>query len=1050
MPIPSTSSGTGLPLPRSFVEPERIHHSGGRLGTAYGKITSSAKAERHYRKERLRFLRMLGHATYRNGSHFAILWVSPTAQSADVFASEALQPKLDEWLGPKVRKQAQACVRQLQTRRNSSEAGKKAANTGAENDLGRSEIFRENGDVMDPYLDDESAQNDESDGEAVRGTEAEEPEQQQEWQPPPVSSERQRSSPQLTSSENLPDHRTRAPPVMPAAETTPSAETATMDEAAHARSTLPVQPSSALADPKDSVSCQGGDAVMETEQSGRDTPVEIAREATLPTSRLPAVSTSPAPPHVMSTPRIDSLETLDADSVSQAPEGGDEPPSTALVDYDFTNDELELWFTHRFNELEFKMEKLVCRTWIKAIAPGKHKKFPYQNGEASKPEWWPAVLRHKEPDHLTKPERLQLLVHLIRRGPGSIPALQASTAANSAWISASKMRILELVYDAADQERKLLLQSQGACLESMPLRVAPETLACLGEAVKRTKRQRDSPPAPAGNRSSGRKRRRRLVADSADVDRSEAEEDSNAIASVATNSTSSSAAPTATSPTNADEGGSAADISMSTTGEGASAEADETPTTVASGRPKRKSMAPTRFAASAHSAGARRGRKAKAVADASAQVSANAAEIASDHEEVVHIESRAESPVADTEVRLRFSIDSTSSSHVGEVENGLRSPPPTATGTRSRELKRPARAPRKGSSRPRTDEIRNDREETGLRSPPPTANSGRRSDPSQADRQFHRARTSSPVLEENEQAVVQVMPAARPAGLIALGIDFGPLVAGASHTDASSSGERPLPRPARRDYSNGYGHVESAPFADGSSRACPTTEPPLQPFAFAPTTTRHELGSSSHETFSHDVHSYPAPTDGTMSYGLSGSPFVDTSLTSAPRAPPTSARQLAQSLAARRDAYLMTPPGSGGDPYSLIPRKTSSLASSGGGSSSEDWAASFARQLDAAIHAVGAVEDIAPYTPSSLPTTSVEHVPSLAASTDSCAAPPLILEDGYYGEDDLHSENLHTSFYAPQLSAMCGDAADAAMTTTNTTEQYYDADHAYDPDAAYR
>lgn len=55
----------------------------------------------------------------------------------------------------------------------------------------------------------------------------------------------------------------------------------------------------------------------------------------------------------------------------------------------------------------------IAKAYIKIIEPRKQVKFPYNGGkggpgekgdpEKTKPEWWPAGVIHREPDHLKKP-----------------------------------------------------------------------------------------------------------------------------------------------------------------------------------------------------------------------------------------------------------------------------------------------------------------------------------------------------------------------------------------------------------------------------------------------------------------------------------------------------------------------------------------------------------------------------------------------------------------------------------------------------------------------
>ncbi|PYH41730.1 uncharacterized protein BP01DRAFT_160976 [Aspergillus saccharolyticus JOP 1030-1] len=70
----------------------------------------------------------------------------------------------------------------------------------------------------------------------------------------------------------------------------------------------------------------------------------------------------------------------------------------------------------------------VAKAFIKYIEPRKQVRHPYNGGrprpgappgtrgdpELTKPAWWPANVTHKEPDHLKKKERLELLLHIIR------------------------------------------------------------------------------------------------------------------------------------------------------------------------------------------------------------------------------------------------------------------------------------------------------------------------------------------------------------------------------------------------------------------------------------------------------------------------------------------------------------------------------------------------------------------------------------------------------------------------------------------------------------
>ncbi|KAJ6164589.1 hypothetical protein N7470_003261 [Penicillium chermesinum] len=72
--------------------------------------------------------------------------------------------------------------------------------------------------------------------------------------------------------------------------------------------------------------------------------------------------------------------------------------------------------------------RMVAKAFIKFIEPRKQVRHPYNGGkppagsapgatgdpEKTKPEWWPPGVMHKEPDHLRKEYRIELLLHIIR------------------------------------------------------------------------------------------------------------------------------------------------------------------------------------------------------------------------------------------------------------------------------------------------------------------------------------------------------------------------------------------------------------------------------------------------------------------------------------------------------------------------------------------------------------------------------------------------------------------------------------------------------------
>ncbi|ODV88203.1 hypothetical protein CANARDRAFT_179796, partial [[Candida] arabinofermentans NRRL YB-2248] len=77
--------------------------------------------------------------------------------------------------------------------------------------------------------------------------------------------------------------------------------------------------------------------------------------------------------------------------------------------------DVENYLFQCFEEFQQIPCKLLAKSWIKLIEPKKQTQHPYKKGSESKPFWWPKECRHKEPDHLKKEERIQLLIGMIRQ-----------------------------------------------------------------------------------------------------------------------------------------------------------------------------------------------------------------------------------------------------------------------------------------------------------------------------------------------------------------------------------------------------------------------------------------------------------------------------------------------------------------------------------------------------------------------------------------------------------------------------------------------------------
>ncbi|KAI0180136.1 hypothetical protein GGR52DRAFT_228936 [Hypoxylon sp. FL1284] len=88
------------------------------------------------------------------------------------------------------------------------------------------------------------------------------------------------------------------------------------------------------------------------------------------------------------------------------------------------SDSDEVWkaYDERFKSIQQSACKLIAKAWVKAVEPKKQSTHPYTGADEKKPDWWPKAwgpnkeqkVRHKEPDHLYKRERVHLLIHILR------------------------------------------------------------------------------------------------------------------------------------------------------------------------------------------------------------------------------------------------------------------------------------------------------------------------------------------------------------------------------------------------------------------------------------------------------------------------------------------------------------------------------------------------------------------------------------------------------------------------------------------------------------
>ncbi|KAL4890364.1 hypothetical protein BDV59DRAFT_97272 [Aspergillus ambiguus] len=105
-------------------------------------------------------------------------------------------------------------------------------------------------------------------------------------------------------------------------------------------------------------------------------------------------------------------------------------PSTNMVGLEIGDTEKVLeYYENALKHFQQLNCRQIAKAFIKFIEPRKQVKHPYNGGkpragaasgekgdpEKTKPEWWPAGVVHKEPDHLRKEQRIRLLIHIVRK-----------------------------------------------------------------------------------------------------------------------------------------------------------------------------------------------------------------------------------------------------------------------------------------------------------------------------------------------------------------------------------------------------------------------------------------------------------------------------------------------------------------------------------------------------------------------------------------------------------------------------------------------------------
>lgn len=373
--------------------------------------TSPSRQHRHYKNKRDQVLRALGKAAYINGSHFAIMWVSARGD-VETYASEALQGRLDDWF----------------IKRGISDEAKELVRA-SRNSLTRAPppTF----DIEDENFDDDedAASDDESRTLGRNGLKL---------------SQSADNTPILQSDvfgENRP----------------------TLERSASTTANMRTRRMMAPLDTNGANDFYRGSQ----DPSSAGTPLSVPHSALGMSFRSPFGFDSEFLPVPHSAPLRNDMplpspymRTPFSRAMSSSILGG-APQSAKLVETTFKNAAARTAFLElRFSQLQQGMCKTVAKAWIKVIEPKKQTRCPYNKGEEGKPDWWPEGVRHKEPDHLMKPERHELLLTILRSSKIKVSRLQLATAEVVALIKADKVSLLMDVYRIAREEEKMREEGQ--------------------------------------------------------------------------------------------------------------------------------------------------------------------------------------------------------------------------------------------------------------------------------------------------------------------------------------------------------------------------------------------------------------------------------------------------------------------------------------------------------------------------------------------------------------------------------------------------------------
>lgn len=402
--------------------------------------SSPSRQHRHFKNKRDQVLRALGKSAYINGSQFAIMWVAASGQT-ETYASEAFQGRLEDWFeNSGIKQEGKRLVLERKARMSVS----------ATSSSGKSRLLEDDGgdDAASQLSDDDSecaAEDDESVLENGGGG---------------TSALSKANTPLLGYGNDVFASRDSAPPIAPistahanAVLASTSAAASTSDGVASSSTSLN-RPARKLLQPLDISSANlafAQHSLLLPASAGDGNFLRAPLSAPLPNQR------KPPPPMRAPLARTNSNSDANLTQVTLS----DKAARTAF-------------FELRFGQMQQGMCKTVAKAWIKIIEPKKQTRCPYNKGEEGKPDWWPEGVRHKEPDHLMKPERHSLLLTILRSPKIKVSRLQLATAEVVAMIRADKVNLLMDVYRIAREEERLRESSKD--LVDRPITVGVSTL----------------------------------------------------------------------------------------------------------------------------------------------------------------------------------------------------------------------------------------------------------------------------------------------------------------------------------------------------------------------------------------------------------------------------------------------------------------------------------------------------------------------------------------------------------------------------------------------